>query len=64
MIIISWVFLIIFQTIHDVYDDLQKYKPTKNSNILTIFADTIANLESNKQLGPIIIELNIRYWIK
>ena len=48
------------QTILDVYENLEDYNPTKKNRVLIVFDDTIADMESNKKLNPIVTELFIR----
>ena len=45
------------QTIDDVYENVEDYKPTKKWRVLIVFDDMIADMESNKKLSPIITEL-------
>ena len=44
-------------TIDDVYENLEDYNPTKKRRSLN---DMIADMESNKQLRPIVTELLLR----
>ena len=48
------------QTIDDVYENLEDYNPTKKRRVLIVFDDMIADMESNKKLSPISIELFLR----
>ena len=48
------------QTIDDVYKNFQDYNPTKKWRVLIVFDDMIAEMESNKNLSPILIELFLR----
>ena len=45
------------QKIDDVYENLEDYNPTKKRRPLN---DMIADMESNKQLRPIVTELLLR----
>ena len=45
------------QTIDDVYENSKDYNPTKKIGVLIVFDDMIADMESNKKLIPIVIEL-------
>ena len=48
------------QTIDDVYANLEDYHPTKKRIVLRVFDDMIADMEVNKKLYPIVIELLLR----
>ena len=48
------------QTIYDVYENLEDYNPTKKRKMLIVFDDAIANMEANKKLSLIVIELFLR----
>ena len=48
------------QTIHDVYENLEDYNPTKKRRLLIVFDDMIAGIESNKKLSAIVTELFLR----
>ena len=41
----------------DVYENLGDYNPTKKRRVLIVFDDMIADMESNKKLSPVLIEL-------
>ena len=45
------------ETIDDVYENLENYIPTKKRRVLMVFVDVIADMESNKKLSLIVIEL-------
>ena len=45
------------QTIHDVYENLEDYNPTKKIRVLIVFDGMIADMNSNKKLSPIFTEL-------
>ena len=47
------------QTTDDVYEHLKDYNLTKKRRVLIVF-DDIANMKSNKKLGPKVIELFLR----
>ena len=46
-----------WQTIDDVYENLEDYNPTKKWRMLIVFDDMRADVESNKKLSPMITEL-------
>ena len=48
------------QIINDVYENLEDYNPTKKRKVLIVFDDMIADMKSNKTLGPIVAELFLR----
>ena len=48
------------QTIHDVYENLEDYNPTKKRRVLIVFDNMIADTESNKKVSPIVMELFLR----
>ena len=48
------------QTIDDVSENLEDYNPTKKREVLIVFDDMIADMESNKTLSPIVTELFLR----
>ena len=50
------VFIGYSQTIHDIYETLEDYNPTKKRRVLIVF-DDIVDLESNQKLSPIVFEL-------
>ena len=43
-----------------VYKNIEKYNLGKNSKILIVFDDMIADMINNKKLNPILTELFIR----
>ena len=45
------------QTTDDVYENLEDYNPTKKTRVLTVFDNIIADMESNKKLGPKVSKL-------
>ena len=45
---------------HDVYKNIDDYKPDKENKILIVFNDIIANMIHNKKLNSIVTELFIR----
>ena len=47
-------------TIHDVYENLEDYNPTKKRRVLIVFDDMIADMVSNIKLRPIVTELFLR----
>ena len=48
------------RTIDDVYENLEDCNPTKKRRVLIMFDDMIADMESNKELSPIVSELFLR----
>ena len=42
------------QTIDDVYENLEYYNPAKKRRVLAVFGDMIADMESSKNLSPIV----------
>ena len=48
------------QTIDDVYENLEDYNPTTKRRVLIVFDNMIADMESNKTLGPKVTELFLR----
>ena len=44
----------------DAYENLEDYNPTNKRRVLVVFDDTIADMESNKELSPIVTELFLR----
>ena len=50
-------FIDYWQTIDDVYENLEDYNPTKKTRVLIVFNDMIADMESNKKLSPKVAEL-------
>ena len=47
-------------TIHDVYENLEDYKPTKKRRVLIVFDDMITDMEFNEKLNPLVTELFLR----
>ena len=45
---------------NDIYKNIEDYNPNKKRKILIVFDDTIADMLSNKELNPIVIELFLR----
>ena len=45
------------QTIDDVYRSLEDYNPTKKRRRSIVFDNMIADMESNKELSPIVTEI-------
>ena len=43
----------------DVYENLEDYNPTKKKKVLLVFDEEI-DMEANKKLGPIVIEIFVR----
>ena len=48
------------QTIDDVYENLEDYNSTKKKKMLIVFDDIIADMESNKVLSYIVIQLLLK----
>ena len=48
------------QTIDDVYEILEDYNSAKKTKVLIVFDDMIADMESNKKLILIVVELFLR----
>ena len=48
------------RTIDDVYENLEDCNPTKKRRVLIVFDDVIADMESIKELSPIVSELFLR----
>ena len=48
------------QTTDDVYENLEDYNLTKKRRLLIVFDAMIADMESNKKLSPIVVELFLR----
>ena len=48
------------QTIDNVYENLEDYNPTKTRRMLIAFDDMVADMESNKELSPIVTEFFLR----
>ena len=47
-------------TMHDVYENIDEYSPTRKRKILIVFDDMIADIMSNKKFQAIIKDLFIR----
>ena len=54
------VFIDYSQTVDDVHENLEDYNPTKKRRVLIVSNDMIADIESNKNLSPIVTELFLR----
>ena len=48
------------QIIDDLHENLEDYNPTKKRRALIVFDGKIADMESNKRLGPTVTELFLR----
>ena len=48
------------QTIDDAYENLEYYNQTKKRKVLIVFDDMTEDVESNKNLYPIVSELFLR----
>ena len=46
--------------IHDVYKNIENYNPNKESKILIVFDDIIADIINNKKLNSLVTELFVR----
>ena len=53
-------FIDFLQTIDDVYENLEEYNKTMKRNVLIVFDNMIADMESNKTLSPVVTELFLR----
>ena len=45
---------------HDVYKNIDNYKPNKENKVMIVFDDMITDMISNKKLNSIVTELFIR----
>ena len=45
---------------NDLYKNIEKYSVIKKQKLLTIFDDIVADMSTNKNLNPIVIELLIK----
>ena len=45
------------QTIDDAYENLEDYNPTKKRKVLILFDHMIADIDTNKNVTPIVAEL-------
>ena len=43
--------------VDNVYENLEDYKQAKKRRVLIVFNDMIEDMESNKELGPVVTEL-------
>ena len=48
------------QTTDDVCENLEDHNQTKKRRVLMVFNEMIADMESNKKLSPIVVELLLR----
>ena len=48
------------KTLHDVYENIDDYNPSRKRKILIVFDDMIANIMTNKKFKAIIKDLFIR----
>ena len=46
--------------IDDVYENLKDYNPTMKKNMLVVFGGMMSDMEVNKKLKPIVVELFMR----
>ena len=46
--------------VDNVYENLEDYKQAKKRRVLIVFNDMIEDMESNKELGPVVTELFLR----
>ena len=53
-------FIDYFQTIDDIYQNLESYNPRKNRKVLLVFDDMTVDMETNKQMVPKVTELFLR----
>ena len=54
------VFIDYSQTTDDVYENLKDYNPIKKNRVPIVSDNVIADMESNKNLSPIVTELYLR----
>ena len=45
---------------NDLYKNIEEYSVIKKQKLLTIFYDIVADMSTNKNLNPIVIELLIK----
>ena len=48
------------QTNDDIYENLEDHNPMKKRKVLILFDNVIVDMESNKQLSPVVTELFLR----
>ena len=48
------------QTNDDVFENLEDHNPMKNRKVLILFDNVIVDMESNKELSPVVTELFLR----
>ena len=48
------------QTNEDVFENLEDHNPMKNRKVLILFDNVIVDMESNKELSPVVTELFLR----
>ena len=60
----SKAFIDYWQTMDDVYENLEDYNPEKKRKLLIVFDDITADLEANKKSSPIVFEFSeeAEYW--
>ena len=57
----SKVFIDYLQTIHDVYEHLQKHNPAKKEKkVLIVYDNMVVDLEASRKLKPIVAELYMK----
>ena len=56
----SVAFIECFNTINDVYENIDDYNPSRKRKVLIVFDDMIADIMTNKKFQAIIKELFIR----
>ena len=49
--------MIIPKKIHDIYENVEGYNPTKKKKMLIVFDDMIADMEAKKKISTIVTEL-------
>ena len=54
------IFIYYSQTIDHFYENLEDFNATKKRKVLIVFDDTIADMEANKKLSPVVTELFLR----
>ena len=45
---------------NDLYKNIEEYSVMKKQKLLTVFDDIVADMSTNKNLNPIVIELLIK----
>ena len=53
-------FIELFQTVDDVYENLEDYNPTKKWKVLIVFDDMVEDMEANTKLNGVVSELFLK----